>query len=320
MGGRVVVVGGGALGSLLAAKLSAGSAKVSILPSRSPEKCRVLAEQGIRVEGLSSVHAFVDVLCAPRALPADTSAVLLAIKDVGRGVEDVAARLASPNFVPDAAVVVSCMNGIRALGVLERHGLSTDRTAAMVSALGATLLDTGRVRHVGNGPSYLGTHSSSPRTREALARLTETLRASGFPVEVLGSEQELDRALWRKLAVNAAINPLTALHGVLNGEVLARADLADLARQLCEEVAVVAAASGRRLTAQEAWAAVTEAAERTAGNRSSMLQDMKGGRPLELQAINGAVVEEAEASGVGDQVPVNRRIIDLVTQAAASRN
>lgn len=163
MGGRVVVVGGGALGSLLAAKLSAGSAKVSILPSRSPEKCRVLAEQGIRVEGLSSVHAFVDVLCAPRALPADTSAVLLAIKDVGRGVEDVAARLASPNFVPDAAVVVSCMNGIRALGVLERHGLSTDRTAAMVSALGATLLDTGRVRHVGNGPSYLGTHSSSPR-------------------------------------------------------------------------------------------------------------------------------------------------------------
>lgn len=136
------------------------------------------------------------------------------------------------------------------------------------------------------------------RTREALARLTETLRASGFPVEVLGSEQELDRALWRKLAVNAAINPLTALHGVLNGEVLARADLADLARQLCEEVAVVAAASGRRLTAQEAWAAVTEAAERTAGNRSSMLQDMKGGRPLELQAINGAVVEEAEVTAL----------------------
>lgn len=105
----------------------------------------------------------------------------------------------------------------------------------------------------------------------------------------------MPKRLWRKLAVNAGINPTTALAGVENGA-LADGPLHDVASEAAREVARVAREQGIELAEGEAVAALESVVEATARNTSSMAQDVEAGTKTEIDAINGAVVDRAESS------------------------
>src|SRR3990172_9597743 len=79
--------------------------------------------------------------------------------------------------------------------------------------------------------------------------------------------------------------------------------------EMAEEVAAVAEAKGVKLSFANPAAAAEDVARRTASNYSSMLQDLRRGAPTEIEAINGAVVREAEALGVS--VPMNKKMLEL---------
>jgi 2-dehydropantoate 2-reductase len=133
------------------------------------------------------------------------------------------------------------------------------------------------------------------------------LRQAGFLVNVSENVQSL---VWGKMIVNSAINPLTAILRVKNGQLLilppARVLMGDLAR----ETAVVAKTLGVELPFPSPERAAEEVAERTAENQSSMLQDVLRGAPTEIDAINGAVIRLAVENNF--QVPVNETIWSLV--------
>jgi len=116
--------------------------------------------------------------------------------------------------------------------------------------------------------------------------------------------------LWSKLVINAAINPLTALLRVPNGELLARPSAQSLMDAAAREAAAVARALGRRLTFSDPVAAAQAVAQRTAVNHSSMFQDVQRGAPTEIDAICGAIVAAGEGCGVA--TPVNRTLWLLV--------
>jgi 2-dehydropantoate 2-reductase len=82
------------------------------------------------------------------------------------------------------------------------------------------------------------------------------------------------------------------------------------------EAAATAQAAGIRLPYADAPAELEAVLRRTAANRASMLQDIEAGRPTEVEAINGAVVREAEGRGV--PVPVNRVLLGLIRSLPAS--
>ncbi|MGW8250924.1 MAG: ketopantoate reductase family protein, partial [Anaerolineales bacterium] len=103
-----------------------------------------------------------------------------------------------------------------------------------------------------------------------------------------------DVLLWGKLVINAAINPLTALLQVPNGELLERPTARSLMVSLAREAAAVAAAQKLRLPYDDPITAVEETATRTAANRSSMLQDVQRGMPTEIDAICGAIVHAGD--------------------------
>jgi 2-dehydropantoate 2-reductase len=126
-----------------------------------------------------------------------------------------------------------------------------------------------------------------------------------------------DGLLWGKLAINAAINPLTALLGVENGALLERPAARVLLRELACETAAVAAALGIRLPQADPAAAAESVAQKTAANRSSMLQDIERGAPTEIDAICGAIVRAGEQAGV--PTPVNRTIWRLVKAVEEGR-
>ena len=133
----------------------------------------------------------------------------------------------------------------------------------------------------------------------------------GFVVAV---EKDLDRLVWRKLAVNCAINPLSALAGRLNGELLESAESRETLVKAATEVAAVAAAKGLELGA-DVGALVLAVARETGANRSSMLQDVLRGAPTEVEAICGAVARIARDLGI--YTPINVRLCRLVRQVEA---
>jgi 2-dehydropantoate 2-reductase len=131
--------------------------------------------------------------------------------------------------------------------------------------------------------------------------LVNLLRQVGFNVEVLA---DVDTLIWGKLVINAAINPMTALLRVPNGELLVRESARQLSADLAREVAALAKAQDIQLAFDNPVGAAEKVMEKTATNNSSMFQDVQRGAPTEIDAICGAVVRIGEQVGV--QTPVNR--------------
>jgi 2-dehydropantoate 2-reductase len=133
------------------------------------------------------------------------------------------------------------------------------------------------------------------------------LRKAGFLVE---NDPDPNVLLWGKLVINAAINPLTALLRVPNGEILKRPTARSLMVSVAREVAAVAVAQGIRLPYPDPVVATETIARRTANNRSSMLMDVERGAPTEIDAICGAVIRAGEQVGV--PTPANLTVWQVV--------
>ncbi len=109
---------------------------------------------------------------------------------------------------------------------------------------------------------------------------------------------EIDKMLWRKLAINACINPLTALHRVRNGELVENADLQAQMHVLAVEIEELAGALSRPLHDMPLIEAANIVCQKTAQNRSSMLQDIENGRRTEIEEITGTLVRMADEMGM----------------------
>jgi len=117
---------------------------------------------------------------------------------------------------------------------------------------------------------------------------------------------------WRKLLLNAAANPISALTMQRN-QVFRRDDVQALCRALLDEAIAVARADGARLAADEAEQAMGRLLAVPADAGSSMYFDRMAGRPLEIDALTGAVVAAGERYGV--TTPLNRMLLTLARSA-----
>jgi 2-dehydropantoate 2-reductase len=244
------------------------------------------------------------VTAVPRASIQGTYAVVLVL--VKSFATPVVAPVAARAVAPDG-LVLTLQNGMGNLEVLQEAVGSRAEVAAGTTTVGATLVGPGQVRAQG-GHVLL---EAGGHRRDALAGVLAT---SGFHVS---RTHDLTAALWQKLAVNCAINPLTALLRLTNGAFLDHL-AAETGRAAAREVQDVAARAG--VTTDGDWALLAmDVARRTSGNRSSMLQDVERGRPTEIEAMCGFVAREGRRLGV--PTPVNedlRRRVGEMIQATCS--
>lgn len=297
-----LIVGTGALACLFAARLAAAGVQVTLLGTWR-EGLEALRTHGVHMVGRDGSEQTYPVRVA--ADPADCVGARFALVLVKSWQTVRAARQLAECLSPDG-LALTLQNG---LGNREKlaQALGEPRVALGVTTTGATLVGPGRVRPGGEGTVSLGTH---PR----LDPLANLLQRAGFAVEVVPEANDL---LWSKLVINAAINPLTALLRVPNGELLARPSARILLAAAAREAATVAADLGLRLTYPDPVAAAESVARRTAVNHSSMLQDVLRGAPTEIDAICGAIVRSGEQCGVA--TPVNRTLWLLIKALAKGK-
>lgn len=292
---QILIVGTGAMASLFAARLSAVGIQVTMLGAWS-EGVQALKNRGVTlIEGDHSQHSYpVQVVTDP----AECTGVRFALVLVKSWQTHRAAGQLKQCLTQDG-VALTLQNGVGNRETLV-DTLGAPRVALGVTTLGANLQEPGCVVAAGEGIISVGIHSG-------IQPLLEMLRQAGFNVE---DAPDPDILLWSKLVINAAINPLTAMLRVTNGELLERPTARALMASLAREAAAVAAAQGMRLPYTDPFATAEEVARRTASNRSSMLQDVLRGTPTEIDAICGAIVRAGEQNDM--PAPINHTVWQLV--------
>ena len=157
---------------------------------------------------------------------------------------------------------------------------------------GAWLSAERQVVHAGHGTIMLGYRDN--RLNGNFPPWFAQFENTGLNVHWSGN---IDRVLWRKLAINAVINPLTLLHQCRNGELLDQPGVAEEFSHLCREAERLLARLDYQLR-ESIETGAREVLRITAGNWSSMVQDYRSGKPTELEYINGYLLAEADRLGI----------------------
>ncbi len=303
---HILVLGAGAMGSLLGARLSLTGNQVSLF-STDRKHMQSIREDGLFIEELDGTvsHHRLDAYLTPREIPKKADLVLVMVKSY-------ATRVALEN-IPDccgtATVFLTLQNGI---GNWENIAAVVDRERILVgsTAQGSTLLSPGRVRHGGNGTTFIGEIAAPVSGR--VKDLVELFRSAGFVTE---PSDHVERLIWEKLVINVGINAITALTGIRNGFIAASATASSVCRAAVEEAILVAGAKGFKMGTEMAER-VLSVARATAVNRSSMGQDVDRKKRTEIDAINGAIVGFGEQEGI--PTPVNSTLTRLVKTLEAN--
>ncbi len=297
----VTLVGTGAMACLLAARLSPHT-PITMLGNWK-QGLQALQQEGVRLVDTDGSEKTVPVRATgdPKECGKSRFAIVLVKSwQTARAAEMLESCLA------EDGIALTLQNGLGNIEQLQQ-ALGRRRATLGVTTQGATLLGPGRVRASGGGLTHLG----EDRRIDPLAGL---LRKAGLQVERV---DHLEGLLWGKLAINAGINPLTALLQVPNGKLLENPQAKALMITAAQETAILAAKQGIALPYSDASAAICDVAERTASNLSSMLQDIRRGAPTEIEAINGAIARLGEKEAV--PVPLNRTLWKLVAALAGER-
>jgi len=258
---------------------------VTLLDHRA-DRAELINEQGVTIEAPAGTYA-MSVPCTADAQELSIAdLVIIFTKAYGTAA---AAEHCGPVVGPETAVL-TLQNGLGNYQILQQH-FAAEQILAGTTSTGATLLDVGQVRQAGISKTVLGSLTGNAAIADSTVEL---LKSAGLEVELTG---DVDALLWRKVLINCAINPLTALTRRRNGELLEIATLRDLAGQVAEEVYSVGQAVGIDWGEFDPRWAVEEVCRATAANQSSMLQDILAGRRTEVQYITGAVTNAAERHG-----------------------
>jgi 2-dehydropantoate 2-reductase len=295
---NVVVLGTGALGCVFAAHLAA-RAEVWMLGSWA-EGIAAVQRDGIRIiERDGSVRQVrVQATTDPAQVPpADGALLLVKSYQIER-----AAAWAARVLRPDG-LAVTFQNGLDN-GPKLTAAVGEARAAVGVNYTGATLLGPGETRHTAQLTNIIGTSSV---IAERVIALCDLLTSVGLSTR---TSDAIEGEVWGKGVVNAAINPLTALWRVPNGELLATPERRGLLAALVAEAAAVTRARGITLPQADPLAHTEKICQVSALNHSSMLQDIEHGRPTEIDSINGVIVAEGRRLGV--PTPLNEVMWRLV--------
>lgn len=294
---NILIIGTGALATLFAARFSSAGADVTMLGTWQAA-LDALNRDGARLIDMKGHEKSHSVKAVRTCEVTDLVLVLVKSWQTERVAHQLESCLA-PN-----GVVITLQNGL-GNGALLASVLGAERVVQGVTTTGAALVAPGVVRAGGEGFVSLEAH---PR----LGAFTALLAEASLQSEVVASAASL---IWSKLVVNAAINPLTALLDIPNGELLRRPSAQKLMGEIAAETASIAAAQNISLSFADPVLAVEKIAKDTAENFSSMLQDVRRGAPTEIEAICGAIVQSGKLTGV--PTPLNKIFYDLIKARVA---
>jgi len=317
---KITIVGAGAIGGYFAARLAASGQQVSVM-------ARGKALEAIRTHGIrldSEGKHFAERIKASNEA-ADLGVQDVVIFTVKAPALPAAAQSIAPLLGPQT-IVIPAVNGIPWWYFLEGGGKLTGHRLRAVDPEGATETAIDAARVVGCvvfpacssiEPGYVR-HASGHRvvfgepagvTSERVTQVTQAFKAAGFGAE---ASENIRREIWLKLLGNLCFNPVSALVGCTTDRLIDDLRLHALFVGVMSEALSLGTALGIPVDIKPAdRIAITR---KLGAVKTSMLQDVEAGRPLEVEGIVGAAVEAAEA--IGHPAPLLSAVYALVRRRA----
>ncbi len=301
---RFAIAGAGAIGAYLGARMARAGQDVTLF-ARGPH-LGALQQRGVRVLSPEGDFEARPNVAADLESIGPVDVVFLGVK--AHSLTELAPRL-KPLLGPET-VVVSTQNGIPwwyfhncggpldglALESVDPGGviaasIETRRVIGSIVYFSTAIAEPGVVRHMEGNRISLGEPDGSRSDR--VRRIAEALIAAGLRSPVT---TRLRTEIWVKILGNLAFNPISVLTGATLVEMTRDPAVSCLARGIMQEAETVARALGIELpvSIDQRMAG----AERVGEHKTSMLQDLEAGRPMELEAIAGAVLELGDRLGI----------------------
>ncbi|PRP77059.1 3-methyl-2-oxobutanoate hydroxymethyltransferase [Planoprotostelium fungivorum] len=303
----ITVVGGGAMASLVCARLAATGQHDVWMISSWAEHMDIINRSGLIIQNTdrSTQRVHFRATATPDEVlqtsgPSDLTIVLVKSPQTQQAAQ-VAARVTRCG----TGAVLTLQNGVGNREILSEAVSDPEMVVQGVTSQASYVVQSGLVWHTGHGPTTIsGNHRSTTLIADVLTR-------AGIPC---GMSDNLDKMLWSKLIVNAGINPLTALLRVKNGVIAENTRALGILRETVREGVEVAHARGIDIAGPEqSLENVLAVARATRDNTSSMLVDLMRGATTEIESINGAIVRDGEKYHVPTKT--NRMLCDLVSMA-----
>ncbi len=301
---KIVIVGSGAIGRLFAAFLAKGSHEVILVD----------ADQGV-VDGINrsglglmelgesnpdTINEFpVQAVSDPSTI-SDCDLVLLAVKSHATLV----AAKSVLHLVGENSPILTLQTGLGNVEVLKKL-LPSQHIIVAFTFMSATALGNNRVRQGGAGKTYMGTLNGhfSPGLREICKIFNECGIVSQMAHRIIGR-------LWCKVIVYSAINPVSSILKIPNGNLLSKMESVILMKKLIDEGKSVADAHTIDLVYPDLYALLFDACKQSSNNLSSMLQDLLNDRRTEIDAQNRAICDFAEEKGIS--TPTQYTMVQLI--------
>jgi 2-dehydropantoate 2-reductase len=294
---EIIVLGAGAIGSLYGAKLAADNDVTLVAREKHAE---AIHANGLRIEGLETLTVHVPAVSTLEKI-GPNALVLVTTK-----VPDTAAALAPiVPLVRDDTTIVSLQNGLGSEQIVRRA--LGDRGTALrgFTQFGGIFKAPGMIQFMARGYTVIEQHERS-------ANIAQVLTDAGLDCRI---SPNIAADVWYKLVVNCVVNPITTIIGCDVGGI-ANPELDPLKQLVIDECVAVAATQG--ITLDVDFNRDISDFFRPSHNLTSMLQDLRRGRPTEIDYLNGAVAVLGKANGV--PCPVNAALTAIIKAMESKAN
>ncbi len=289
---RILVVGPGAIGSIVTYLFSQSGHHVEIF-HHSEEKARIIDENGIMLQLPNGEKTVVKPKVITAQDTGDFDGIVYTTKSYQ--LED-ALKLTLKKFRTNTYLFLQ--NGLKHVEIVSNYIADVEKIFFGVTTLGGFRINKNTVQVASiDGETTVAPFKESVPLPEI------------FRVRWIKYHPDYKSILWSKALINAAINPMTAVLEVRNGE-LARPGHWKIVKNAIKEILRVIHALNIELTMSDPEAYVLEVIKKTALNKSSMLQDIESGKRTENDYITGYILEISRRLGI--EMPVNEALYNLV--------
>ena len=288
---KIVIVGGGAMGSLFGGLLAQGGLDVTLLDIWK-EHVDAINRDGLRIVGHGGDRTVrVAATLDPKTLAA-ADVVLFQCKAFAN---DTAARSVQ-HVVKGSTVVISFQNGLGNEETLGRI-LGEEHVLGGLTAQGATVVEAGVIRNFCDLPTYIGEFGGG--LSERATAIANAFTRHGLPTT---ASADIKKEKWQKLLGNVALGAVSAATQLTSAEIVAIPELREVVLRALDETAAVARACGVALGDSEKRAIFDRQTSVRAGgtgaSKSSMAADIAHRRRTEIDTINGSVSRLGREKGV----------------------
>ncbi len=317
---KFLIAGAGAIGGYIGARMALAGEDVTLF-ARGPHLAAI-EQCGLRVIGPEEDFVVRPRVIGDLAQAGDVDVIFLGVK--AHGLTQLAPLLKP--LIRENTTVVGTQNGVpwwyfpdMPLERVDPGGIiaSSIPVRSMVASIvyfSTDILEPGVIRHNEGNRISLGEPDGS--RSERVRKIAETLIKSGLRAPVTA---RIKHEIWVKILGNVAFNPLSALTRATLAQIVHDPLASALVRDIMTEAEAVAAKLGMELPVSIDQRIA--GAEKVGEHKTSMLQDLEAGRPMELEAVVGAVVELGERLGVAmphtRTVYATAHLLDQVSRGVA---